>query len=1179
MQKVFLVLALLIGLATPGFTQVRRATVRTDSIQDSPTPGLCLRSNGGTGPGWQNCLAAGGGAAPGTTRYIIQIPDAGVPNAEVLSALGSGVVHNTTGTGVLTVSAVNLGSEVTGTLALTNIANGTSGWPLLGGASNPAYGKLGLAAVVDSGSSGQCLQSSGGSGLVFGACGTGGGGGAVSSVFGRINAVVAQTGDYSASQVTNAFDITQPNTVNSSGTQTFIDPIVIRPDGSNGVQVDAGGILRKFGAGLIEADTTVSFASTPTLCGTGNYARGVDVNGNATGCTAAASGAGYNLIQYQGSSFTQRTTLNFTGNALSITDNAGLGGFTTVALTQTPSASTSVVGSGRLISTTAPLSGGGDLNSDRTLAITADGIGPAQIDETAAYAFSNRLIASVVGNMTCGAGTAGKMGVDATTLQYCDNAGTPASHRVASGDAAGNALVANDLVCSSPPCVSDTEQAAQSLAGDIGGNTGATVYSGFLPLAKLTDNNTTANLPLLSGGPSSDPNYALLPIGSISATGSPSGSNFLRGDGSWATPSGTGYSIINEEGATVNPQRSILNFIGGAITAADDGVSKTNVTLSQSPNSASVVGTGRVITATSPLLVNGGASSTLAVDQSFSILADGINATQIDETANYNFTGELIARLGGAITCGAGTAGKIGTDSTTVQFCDNAGTPVAHYLALGNSSGVALSALTSSALAADGTNCAAGQAPLGVDAAGNVQSCTPYAQITGGASVDGEMARWSGTGGATIQKANYNAACTANIRPYDCCTGAGTGTCNIKSDTNGTFFAISLDTPRKNVADFAGTGTAGAGSCDIFKTQAGTTNTIALCAPNTLTPASATITFTANGNFPAADVENVGTTNKCAKFNSSGILVPSDVDCATTATAFSVAGDTGTNAINYGSTLSIIGGTNGIDTAESAGTVTLNLDTTEIGTTTFGSGAASYAWTVDTTGTDVVLTFSSGLLAVTGGVSTTGADGNRQAIFTDNTSLPSAPTAGNTSLSSLDGGLWIVPAARDSRFIAGTIHSIIADISVNTTATLTALATKTLVGSPPTNRIYHITTGGNVKTAGAGSKTMDYSVKIGNTTICDTGAFTPSNTTTAMTYRTTWEITVRNNSGVANTSTVYCNGQLTLSDTTTVVKQVDNLSTTVDLTGTVGLQTQIQFGSSDANNAIVERSAYFETVR
>jgi hypothetical protein len=40
----------------------------------------------------------------------------------------------------------------------------------------------------------------------------GGGGGAVTSVFGRIGAVTAQSGDYTASQVTNSFDVVADDT-------------------------------------------------------------------------------------------------------------------------------------------------------------------------------------------------------------------------------------------------------------------------------------------------------------------------------------------------------------------------------------------------------------------------------------------------------------------------------------------------------------------------------------------------------------------------------------------------------------------------------------------------------------------------------------------------------------------------------------------------------------------------------------------------------------------------------------------------------------------------------------------------------------------------------------------------------------------------------------------------------
>jgi len=64
---------------------------------------------------------------------------------------------------------------------------------------------------------------------------------------------------------------------------------------------------------------------------------------------------------------------------------------------------------------------------------------------------------------------------------------------------------------------------------------------------------------------------------------------------------GGGGHTIQEEGSNL-PQQGSLNFVGAALTAADDAAnSRTNVTLSQSPASASVVGTGRAINTTSPL--------------------------------------------------------------------------------------------------------------------------------------------------------------------------------------------------------------------------------------------------------------------------------------------------------------------------------------------------------------------------------------------------------------------------------------------------------------------------------------------------------------------------------------------------------------------------------------------------
>ena len=85
-----------------------------------------------------------------------------------------------------------------------------------------------------------------------------------------------------------------------------------------------------------------------------------------------------------------------------------------------------------------------------------------------------------------------------------------------------------------------------------------------------------------------------------------------------ATASGSGHTI-QEEGVSL-PARSKLNFIGAAITATDNaGNDATDVTLSQSPASASVVGTGRTISAGTGLTGGGDLSAdrTISIDTSY----------------------------------------------------------------------------------------------------------------------------------------------------------------------------------------------------------------------------------------------------------------------------------------------------------------------------------------------------------------------------------------------------------------------------------------------------------------------------------------------------------------------------------------------------------------------------------
>jgi len=118
-------------------------------------------------------------------------------------------------------------------------------------------------------------------------------------------------------------------------------------------------------------------------------------------------------------------------------------------------------------------------------------------------------------------------------------------------------------------------------------------------------------------------------------------------------------------------------------------------------------------------------------------------------------------------------------------------------------------------------------------------------------------------------------------------------------------------------------------------------------------------------NDPGIRVNAVG--NLEYRDGNSATWVEFDSFGASPYTGWTLAGDTGTpQPITSGNTASIVGGTNGIDTVASATDVlTLNLDTTEIGTTTFGSGSA-LTWTFDASaGTDPTLAFGTGSITTT----------------------------------------------------------------------------------------------------------------------------------------------------------------------------------------------------------------------
>jgi len=167
---------------------------------------------------------------------------------------------------------------------------------------------------------------------------------------------------------------------------------------------------------------------------------------------------------------------------------------------------------------------------------------------------------------------------------------------------------------------------------------------------------------------------------------------------------------------------------------------------------------------------------------------------------------------------------------------------------------------------------------------------------------------------------------------------------------------------------------------------------------------------------------------------------------AASMTSFTAAGDSGGGqAITDGNTLSILGGTNGIDTVDSAtDTVTINLDTAEVGTTTWGSGAA-VTWTFDASaGTDTTIafgdntqTFTAATVAVSGDLKLTGADildtnGNEFLRFTAAASAVDEVTIANAAAN----GVVTIAATGGDTDIALSIDSKGADaLNLNGTAT------------------------------------------------------------------------------------------------------------------------------------------------
>ena len=150
------------------------------------------------------------------------------------------------------------------------------------------------------------------------------------------------------------------------------------------------------------------------------------------------------------------------------------------------------------------------------------------------------------------------------------------------------------------------------------------------------------------------------------------------GDGVLNLSTGT----LQQGGTAVVLQTRTISTSGAALTGGGDLSANRTITLSASPDSASVVGTGRTLT--------GGAG----------IAALGnLSADRTIQTAS----GETDFLASGALACGAGTRGRTQVHTTPLQYCDNAATPALQYAAYGASDGDALAGDSATAFFDTGT--------------------------------------------------------------------------------------------------------------------------------------------------------------------------------------------------------------------------------------------------------------------------------------------------------------------------------------------------------------------------------------------------------------------------------------------------------------------------------------------